>query len=232
MLRFFLVFFSFFLLSCAKEVSLKDSQNQSAIYLPSSSKYKNHYMTCNLLKDKTFRGVLYNSPRDNCLLLDIDKGPDRLFEDSSFSMQIYPFKVTQSELEYGQAIEIYTLDRSNNQTLAVSYVLDTHTVNIELQKEGSLFFQEHRFEICEIDDQWDGLQLVIYERRNSFRKEDPVPIRVSKVLKPPFLIHPEYFRDTEGVDLAAYHPFSDSISAVHIEPEDYYDRAEELCQFE
>ena len=229
MLSFFLVFFSFFMLSCAKEVSLKDSQDQSVVYLPSSSKYKNHYMTCNVLKDKTFHGVLYNSPRKNCLLLDIDKGPDRLFKDNSFSMQIFPFKVLDSELDSGQAIKIYTLDKSNNQTLAESYALDSYIVDLELEKDGDLFFQEHYLEVCDIDDQWDGLLLVIYERRNSFRKEDPVAKRVSKVLKPPFLIHPEYFRDTEGADLAAYHPFSDSISALNVEPEEYYERAEELC---
>ena len=227
MIRFFYVFLSFFLFSCAEKVS-QDNQGESYIYRLPSSDYKTHYMTCSLLKDKTFHGYLYDSPRNNCLFLEIDKGPKNLFENNSLFLQMYPFKVMESDIDYGESLRIYTLDRFNNQTLVESFILDSHIVEIELEKEGALFFEEHRFEICGIGEEWDGLQLVIYERRDR-RDQDPAPIRVSKVLKPPFLIHPEYFRDSMGDDLASYHPFSSYISELSSDPTQYYELAEDLC---
>ena len=228
MVKFLSLLLIFFLFSCAEKVSTQEKQEQSYIYRLPSSDYKNHYMTCNLFTDKTFQGYIYDSPRENCVFLDIDKAPKALFEKDYFFLQMYPFKVTDSEIDYGASLRIYTLDKANNQTLVESFILDFHIVQLELEKEATLFFEEHRFEVCGLGQEWEGLQMVIYERRNQ-RDQDPVPIRVSKFLKPPFLIHPEYFRDSKGNELAAYHPFSSSISDVNSNPNQYYERAEEIC---
>lgn len=222
-----LFFIVFFLFSCAEKVSFNtDKEGESYIYRLPSSDYKNHYMTCNLIASSTFQGYIYDSPRKNCVFLEIDKGPASLFEDNSLFMQVYPFKMNERNLSYGDSLRIYTLDRETSQTLVESLILDAHIVNLELEKEGSLFFQEHRFEVCDLDEEWNGLQIVIYERRSD---EDPAPIRVSKFLKPPFLIHPEYFRDSKGNELLAYHPFSSYIPDFSADSNQYYELAEEIC---
>ena len=184
-------------------------------------------MTCNLITSNTFQGYIYDSPRKNCVFLEIDKGPKSLFEDNSLFIQVYPFKMNEKSLSYGDSLRIYTLDRKTNQTLVESLILDAHIVNLELKKEGLLFFQEHRFEVCNVGEEWNGLQIVIYERRSD---EDSAPIRISKFLKPPFLIHPELFGNDKGNELMAYHPFSSYIPDFKTDPAQYYKLAEEICR--
>lgn len=228
MIRLILIFLTGFLLSCAEKVS-PDKGRDNYIYRLPSSDYKNHYMTCNVFADKTFQGYLYDSPRENCLLMEIDKAPKTLFENDSLFLQVYPFKITESGIDYGSSIPIYTLDKSNSQTLVESFILDSHIVTIELEKSSDSFFEEHQLEICDLEEEWEGLQLVIYERRSLWEQE-PAPLRVSKFLKPPFLIHPEYFRDIKGNELAAHHPFSSYISQYNSEPAQYYELAEDICR--
>jgi len=210
-------------LSCAQEVSLQREEQQSYIYRLPSLPYKNHYMTCNRIADNTFQGYVYDSPRAHCVFVEIDKAPQSLFKEEELFIQFFPFKKGESDFSYGNSLRIYTLNRETNQTLVESHLLDYYIVNLELEKEASQFLQENRFEICDLEN-WDGLQIVIYQKRD---EDTSTPIRVSQFLKPPFLIHPEYFRDNKGSELVAFHPFlntSDDLS-----PLSYYEKAEQTC---
>ena len=227
-MRLFSLFLCFVLLACAQEVSLKDEE-KPFIYRFSSSNRKNHYMTCNLLRDNTFQGYLYSSSKDNCVLLEIDNSPKGLFKDDSLFVQIYPFKASADDISYGKALRIYTIERLNSRLLVESFILDNYIVTLELEKEESSFFKEHKFELCGLNDQWDGIQIVVYERR-SYRGDDPIPVRISKVLKPPFLIHPEFFRDVKGNNLGKYHPFLNYISEFNSDPNQYYEWVEQICK--
>ena len=229
MKRLFYVILNIFLMSCAEKVS-PNTQKGSYVYRLSSSGYKSHYMTCNVFSDETFKGYLYDSPRKNCILMDISAGPKNLFEDNSLFLQMYPFKMLNSTIDYGKSLHFYTIEKATNQTLVESFILDSHIVNVELELENqrASFFKDYKFEICNLDESWEGLQLVIYERR-SLVDQDPVPIRVSKILKPPFLIHPEYFGERKGNELMAYHPFANYISKFESDANQYYKLAEKTC---
>jgi len=217
-----IIFLTLFLFSCAEEVPFNTAEEESYIYRLPSSGYKNHYMTCNRIADSTFQGYIYDSPKSDCVFIEIDKSPQVLFENDSLFMQIYPFKIDKTDFRYGDSLRIYTLDKQTNQTLVESLILDSHIV-MELEKEAPLFFKEHRLEVCGLQD-WEALQIVIYERR---AEEDMAPIRVSKFLKPPFLIHPEYFKDSVGNELAAFHPFSNPLPASN--SNQYYKLAKQIC---
>ena len=229
-MRLFFLFLCFILLACAQEVSLQDEE-KNFIYQASSSNQKNHYMTCNLLRDNTFQGYLYSSSKDNCRLLEINNSPKDLFRDDSLFVQIYPFKAAENDMSYGKELRIYIMERLNGRLLVESFVLDNYIVKVELEKEESSFFKEHKLELCGLDEQWDGIQIVVYERR-SYRGDKPIPVRISKVLKPPFLIHPEYFRDVRGNNLVKYHPFFNYISELNSDPNQYYDWAKQCNRFD
>ena len=111
--------------------------------------------------------------------------------------------------------------------LMESKIIDIFLIEAELGLEPDYFFLDHFFELCDLDSSWQGLQLVIYERRND--QENAIPLRLTKTLLPPFLIHPGHFKESKGELLAAYHPFMNMISDVKSKPRAYYDFAEELC---
>ena len=227
----FLLFYAVFLFSCAQKVStLKSSLNESEnIIYQSALSNKRKFMTCNFFSDETFRGyVFHSSGLDNCFHIDITESPKELLKNDDLFLQIYPFRVSEDGLEYGLSQTIYTLPKFDKQKVLIkSQIIDTHVVQVELDQEADHFFLDHTLEVCSLDEKWQGLQLVIYERRQG--QEEPIPIRITKFLKPPFLIHPEYFRDKAGNGLAAYHPFLELIPDLKSEPGSYYKLAEQLC---
>lgn len=215
--------------SCAQKMTVSlSSKAENIAYKPDSS-HKKKFMTCNFFSDETFRGYIYRSSlQKDCFHIDIVKSPQELLKNEDLFLQIYPFKISNDEFEYGFAQSISTVSKfEKNKPLMKSQIIDTHIVQVELDLEADHFFLDHNLEICHVDEQWQGLQLVIYERRQE--QEEPVAIRITKFLTPPFLIHPEYFRDKMGINLAAFHPFLDSIPQFKSEPDSYYKMAEQLC---
>ena len=227
----FLLFYSVFLFSCAQKVStLKSSSNKSEdIIYQSSLSSKKKFMSCNFFSDETFRGYIsHSSEQDNCLHIDITESPKELFKNDDLFLQIYPFRVSEDEMEYGFSQTIYTLPKLDKKKVLIkSQIIDAHVVQVELDQEADYFFLDHTLELCSLDEKWQGLQLVIYNRRE--RQKEPIPIRITKFLKPPFLTHPEYFRDKAGNGLAVYHPFLEFIPELKSEPGSYYELAEQLC---
>ena len=224
---FFLFIVSTF--SCAKNVTnTQASLDENIVYKPANSQ-KKKFMSCNFFADDTFRGYIYrSSSKDDCFHIDIIESPQELLKNEDLFLQVYPFKIFRDELNYGYAQTIYTVPKQDsNKPLMQSQMIDTHIVLAELELEPDYFFLDHNLEVCDIDEQWDGLQLVVYERRQG--QSEPVPIRITKFLNPPFLIHPEFFREKAGVKLAVYHPFLDFIPELKSEPDKYYEIAEELC---
>ena len=229
MKAFFLLIFAVFMLSCAQQSILSQASvdENRAYSLRESDKKK--FMTCNFFADETFRGYIYRPPsKKNCFHIDIVESPEELLKNEDLFLQIYPFKILRDELDYGFAQTIYTRSKMDKERVLIkSQLIDTHIIQVELDLSTDYFFLDHVLEICDLDDKWKGLQLVIYERRQG--QEGAVPIRITKFLNPPFLIHPEYFRDRAGMDLTAYHPFLDYISKFKSNPESYYELEERMC---
>lgn len=221
----FLFFLIAFFLSCSQK--LENEQEESFVYRSSAG--KNPYMTCSIFADQTFQGYIYSSKVEKgCVILDISKAPTDLFNSYNRFLQIYPFKVVGNEFEYGKSLSIRTLEKHGNEEFLVqSYVIDSHIIKVDLEMEDeSLFFIDHKFEICGLSDEWSGLQLVVYLKKLG---EEPIPARTTKVLKPPFLVHPEAFADEYGNLLAAQHPFISYISDFKSDPKQYYDLASQHC---
>ncbi|MCY4321341.1 MAG: hypothetical protein OXC37_02910 [Bdellovibrionaceae bacterium] len=223
-----LLFFTGVMLSCAQKISLFQASSVDESYNSNPFDSKN-FMTCNLFSDITFRGYVYRpASKDNCFHLDIIESPKELLKNEDLFLQIYPFRFNEDNIEYGLAKKINTVAKFNTEDILIqSSIIDTHIVQVELDLESDQFFLDHVLEVCDLDDKWQGLQIVIYERRDA--SEDAIPIRVTKFLNPPFLIHPEHFREEMGLDLAAYHPFLDYIPKFKSEPTKYYDLAEDFC---
>ncbi|MCZ0932877.1 MAG: hypothetical protein OXJ52_06985 [Oligoflexia bacterium] len=227
MRAFFIFLFAGLILSCSQKVTApQTSLDESAVYQSVALNEKN-YMSCNFFADETFRGYIYrSSSNDNCLHIDITESPKALLRNEDLFLQIYPFRALKDDIEYGFSLPIYTAHKFDTEEVLIkSQVIDTHLIQVELGLEADHFFLDHVLEICDLDEKWTGLQFVIYERR----QEDSVPIRITKFLKPPFLVHPEYFREKEGSGLAAYHPFLDYIPEFKSEPNRYYKLAEQVC---
>ena len=208
--------------------NLQSSVGEKTIYKRyGSSKHK--FMTCNFFADESFRGYIYPSVGDkSCFDIDIAKSPQEFLRNEDLFLQVYPFKIFRDELNYGSAKTIYTVSKyKNSEVLIQSQIIDNHIIQVELELETDHFFLDHSLQVCDIEEEWDGLQLVIYERREG--EKEPAPIRITKFLTPPFLIHPEYFKETKGVSLGAYHPFLDFIPELKSEPKAYYELAENLC---
>ena len=220
-------------ISCAEKRDQAFNE-EAVIYQASLSDEKSQYLTCNVFSDQTFRGYLFSDSESSyidseCIYLEILKSPQELLKNSDLFLQIYPFKTTKKDIEYGHSLPIKTLKNSSQtkQAIARSQIIDTHFVETVLDLPTESFFADHYFEICDITEDWEGLQLVIYERREN--REVP-PIRISKFLLPPFLIHPEHFRDVKGEALAAFHPFLKYIPELKSRPSAYYRLAEDICE--
>ncbi|MBC6415310.1 MAG: hypothetical protein GDA46_02850 [Bdellovibrionales bacterium] len=226
-MRFLYIFLSFFLLSCSQRVLLEEEEQTFALS-SLSPVFKNNYMTCNVFSDETFHGYIHSSSEKNCISVEFENSPKDLFENTKYFLQIYPFKAVRKEMIYGEALRIHILDKESDQLLLKSLLLDIHVIKVELNKDKTdSFLQDHRFEICNIDKAWDGIQFVIYEKRRLVGSKN-VPVRITRVLKPPFLIYPEYFRDKKGDVLANHHPFFEYIS-IFDDPNNFYELAEKTC---
>ena len=211
-------------LSCSVKTSLPPAEENSLIYKSTGS--QNHYMRCQFFADTNFQGYIYNSSQEDCVYLDILKSPKNLFKSDQLFIQIYPFTSGDNELIFDSSVPIYTFEKNNlEEPLMKSFIIDDHIIKVDLQLNEDHFFKDHQFEICDLDENWEGLQLVIYKRVTD--QEDSIPFRTSKILIPPFLVHPEYFRETKGELLTAYHPFFQFIPQSN--PQAYYDLAEQMC---
>ena len=224
----------FLAMACAQKVDDLEWEEQAVIYQASSGG-KNRYLSCNRFADETFRGHIWSDSGDigheeGCAYVEIARHPQELLKNESLFLQVYPFSIKGGQAVYGKSLPINTLKKSSKEgkkeILASSQIIDTFLVEAELELEPDHFFLDHILEVCAIEDKWAGLQLVIYQRR----EESSVPLRTSKFLLPPFLAHPEHFRDTKGQALAAHHPFLDLVSELKSQPSAYYDRAEEMCR--
>ena len=227
----FLLLFSSFVMSCAQETLVRQaSLDENIIYQPEILS-KKKFMACNFFADETFRGYIYRpSSKSSCFHIHITEGPKEFLRNEDLFLQIYPFRIFRDEHEYGFSQTIHTRAKFGEQKILIkSQLIDAHIVQVELKETADHFFLDHTLEICGLDKKWQGLQLVIYERRDYH--EEPVPIRITKFLVPPFLIHPEYFRDKKGINIAAFHPFLEHIPDFKSKPDGYYRLAEQMCAY-
>lgn len=219
------IFSLLFQLSCAKKLN-----QASETYAPQEESY----LSCNLFGDETFRGYAWRAPyeTDNCVYLDINESPSNFLTNYNLFLQIYPFSAEGEEIEYGSSLPIQTIQRALNkedqEPLILSQIIDLYLVEEKLKLEPSLFFVDHFLEVCDVGANWQGLQLVIYERQGY--NKPSLPIRKTKLLIPPFLIHPEHYRDEEGPALAVFHPFFELITEYQSQPDAYYDLANKFCK--
>ena len=229
----YMVLFPCFMLSCAQKVDL-EMDNQTVIYQASMSEERNPYLSCNQFADETFRGYIWSdseySDYKDCVYIDITDSPKEFLRNEDLFLQIYPFSIKNEEMNYGSSLSIKTMrkNKDNGEALVLSQIIDTYLVETELDIEPDYFFLDHFFKVCDLEEEWDGLQFVIYERRKN--QEKPAPIRITKFLLPPFLVHPEHFRDVHGDALAAFHPFLEYIPELKSQPSTYYDLAEKICR--
>ena len=216
-------------LSCAQKVKAPEKSAEETFIYKSSDFSGKNYMTCNFFADETFRGYIYHPPlKKECIHIDITESPKELLRNDDLFLQIYPFRSLKDSIEYGSSLAVHTISKFDKKKILMkSQIIDTHIVQVELGLEPDHFFLDHILEICNWDKKWQGLQLVIYERR--LNQEEPVYIRTTKFLNPPFLVHPDYFREQRGVALAAYHPFLKHIPEFKSKPNRYYELAEEVC---
>ncbi len=218
------LFFVFFILSCAEKKSEYDGDDEHTIIYGASSK-KSPYFSCNRFADETFRGDIYI--KSGCAYIDINKSPKDLFDNRDLFLQMYAFSIKSGEMEYSSSIAFKTVERGNREkALMQSEIINTDLVKAELNLNPNTFFKNHSFEICDLEETWDGLQLVVYKKRIP---PPSISVRVTKFLLPPFLVHPEQFRDNKGDVLAGLHPLLKLIPKMNFRPSAYYDYAEEVC---
>ena len=222
------------LASCAQELSITEEHASRH----SSFIEKSPYLSCNVFADETFRGRVWNEDsssdlNESCVYLEIEESPQELLENRNLFLQLYPFLVESGGgFHYGPSLPINTIPRQEKsqpekEALIQSQIIDAYLVNIQLETSPDQFFFDHFFEICNIDDRWEGLQLVIYSKKENIR--DPKPLRTTKFLLPPFLAHPEAFKNKHGNGLTAFHPFLEMTADQEKGPEVYYGRAEQIC---
>ena len=232
MKSFFGFFFFYFIFSCATKVD-REEQDQTLIY-QSTALDTNSYFSCGLFADETFRGYIWADAEDSsqkaCVYVEISKSPEELLKNDNLFLQIYPFSVIQEKMKYGSSAPIKTIRKftDKEELLMESQIIDAHLVEAMLKLDPDYFFLDHLFKICDVSKKWDGLQFVIYERREY--QDEPTIIRKTKALLPPFLAHPEYYRESKGPVLAALHPLLDSVPELKSSPSAYYDLAEKLCR--
>ena len=228
----FVFLFPLLIISCAQKID-QDKNDYMSIYGSTSS--KDMYLPCNTFSDETFKGSVWNNSessgdREACIYLEIDESPKELLRNNDLFLQIYPFFITDDKIDHSSSLLINiiekTVENDNTEIVKTSEVIDTHTVEAVLHLDPDNFFLDYFFEICGVEEEWKGLELVIYEKRDN---QEPPPVRKTKFLLPPFLVHPEYFREENGDALAAYHPFLDLIPELKSQPSVYYDYAEEKC---
>lgn len=220
--------------SCSQRLEPEEGGEDVVTIYKRSIGDKSPYFSCSVFADQTFRGTIWKDPKSskqNCIFLNIDKAPNDFLKKEELFLQIYPFHVKSDEFIYGSSLTIKTFEKRSEEEkqkiLMESKIIDTFLIEAELELESDYFFLDHFFELCDLDSKSKGLQLVIYERRENHEKS--IPLRTTKALLPPFLIHPKHFRESKGELLAAYHPFESMKLDVKSNPKAYYDFAEELC---
>ncbi len=227
-LRYSLLFW--LLISCAQPDQRAQSAKESLVAYASTSQSNTHYLSCNQFTDTTFMGYVYKdseNPDPRCVLMDIAKSPKSFLKNEDLFLQVYPFTLRGDKMRYGSSLPIKTIEKFSKEALIQSQIIDAYLVEVEIKREPDYFFLDHLFEVCLItEESWEGLQLVLYERR---AEQDPVPLRVTKFLLPPFLIHPEHFKEEKGNALAAFHPFLESIPQSKTSSKFYHDLAKEMC---
>jgi len=219
-------------MSCAQRVDL-GLEGNTIIYNKSMGNQKSNYMSCNLFADETFQGYVwsdlaFSSSKSECVHLEIKKYPQKLLRNEDLFLQIYPFFIKGDKMQYGESLPVKTLTKYQGEEVILSQLIDTYLIETELELNPDHFFADHNFEICKTGEEWKGLQLVIYERRSD---QESVPLRVTKFLLPPFLVHPEIFKEAQGNALAAFHPFLKFANEFKSKPSSYYDLAEVVCSF-
>ena len=225
-----LAFLVFCFIACSQKLNLGDLNSIHG----SQSVAGNQYLSCSSFADKTFHGYIWTADPDSqkgCIHIDISQYPKELLENADLFLQAYPFSVRNQEMVYGSSLQIHTVPKflrdGQRESSPRSYIIDSYFVEIDLGMELDHFFLDHLLKICDIEEKWKGLQLVIYYEKAG---QDPVPIRTSKFLLPPFLIHPEHFREENGEALGAFHPFLEYTSEMKSQSSSsYYDLAEEMC---
>lgn len=222
------------ILSCAEKLDFQPEGDETVIY--QSGGEKDQYLSCNRFADETFRGYVWTDSKsstntETCITLEITKSPGNLLKNEDLFLQVYPFLIEGEETEYGSSVAIKTIkkEEGGGVTVVRSQIIDTYLVETELNLDPDYFFIDHFFELCGIEKKWDGIQIVVYKRRAN--QEKPAPVRITKFLLPPFLVHPEYFREAKGNALAAFHPFLRNISDFKSKPSAYYDLAERMCRY-
>jgi len=220
-----------FLFSCAQKVD--HNWSSESLNLNSETKDRKQYASCNLFSDKTFRGYIWRSSsstfRPQCVNIEIVRSPGDFLTNKDLFLQIYPFTVGDDKIDYGKSLTIYTIKKSDSRKdiLISSKIIDKHLVEIEMGLNVNSFFSDHFFELCNMDSKWEAIQFVLYERR-TFQKE-ATPVRTTAFLTPPFLIHPEQFKNHKGEALAAFHPFLEHIQEFSSDSNQYYDLSEDIC---
>lgn len=229
----YLFFISLLFLFSSCDKTLKVVKNKSQVTVHKSTAKKQLYFTCNVFADETFHGRITNENENldkNCFLLDINKAPKDFLRNETLFLQIYPFLAQNDKFLYGESLRLLTLVKSEKRekdVIADSNILDTFLVENHLKIDPDYFFLDHIFKICDVRPEWQGLQLVIYKKNIITSKN--IPIRTTKILLPPFLIHPQHYKESQGDMLAAYHPFLEMIPDLQSKPSAYYDRAEDIC---
>ena len=229
---YFLSIVPLFIISCAQKL---DREYSTSAYA-STGDNRPPYFSCNTFSDETFKGSVWSNPKSSrdqnrCIYLEINESPKELLTNEDLFLQMYLFSITDSEMIYSHSPFIRTIKKFEQNRradfLIRSHIIDAHLVKTKLKLDPHYFLADHFFEICDIENKWSGLQLVIYQRRGP--EELPAKIRITKFLIPPFLIHPEFFKDEKGSALAALHPFLGLIPELRSTPSLYYDYAEEMC---
>ena len=192
------------------------------------------HFSCNKFKDDSFGGYVWNgynpSSNNTCIYLYLTHSPRELFTNEDIFLQIYPFFIEDDDIFFAPSVWINTVtkfdDEESRMTLGSSKIIDTYFIKKSLNLNPSSFFEDHFLEICDIEQDWVGLQLTLYKRK--IREENPSLLKVTKFLLPPFLIHPEQFRESYGDAALVFHPlfnrFEEGSQTVN-----YNKYAEDMC---
>ena len=227
-MRLYLIgFLAVFSLSCSEKVDYIE-EDFAAIYA-STVDTNGRILQCNSFNDDTFRGKV--RPVENkkrCFDIKISKYPDNFFNTENTFLQIYPSSVTEDATKHGKSlpIDIYK-NGDDSAPLVQSKIIDSYLVNEEIKTSTKSFFDNHYFRLCDLTQDWDIIQLVIYLRRSNY--DEPSPIRITKFLLPPFLANPNHFKQERGDALWVYHPFFKIQNSLQIEPSSYYKISESAC---
>ena len=215
-------------LSCASKQELEGGDH-AAIYAASHSPEES-LMRCNVFSDDTFQGIVAveEDPNDSkiCAQADFISSPPSLLKSGELFLQAYPFAVKRGKMSYGPSLDIEIYERQGKSPLITSKIIDQYLAEKKLETDKKSFFSDHYFRFCGVTSEWDGMQLVIYLRREEGKS---APLRITKFLLPPFLSHPGHFKEEKGSILAAFHPFL-SEGAAAGESEDYYKLGQKLCK--